>query len=50
MLKISLESTIEDLEKHFEDAHRAYLQSTDARTQSFKQLTKQDGSTLNPKP
>ena len=43
VLKISLESTIEDLEKHFEDAHRAYLQTTDARTQSFKQLTKQDG-------
>ena len=43
VLKISLESTIEDLEKHFEDAHRAYLQSTDTRTQSFKQLTKQAG-------
>jgi hypothetical protein len=29
--------------RYSKDAHRAYLQSTDARTQSFKQLTKQDG-------
>jgi len=42
VLKISLESTIEDLEHHFEQAHQAYLNSTDARTQAFRKLTKND--------
>mmetsp|Transcript_36300 Transcript_36300/g.43865 ORF Transcript_36300/g.43865 Transcript_36300/m.43865 type:complete len:516 (-) Transcript_36300:287-1834(-) len=44
VLKISLESTIEELERHFEQAHQAYLASTDARTQSFRQLTKNDAA------
>lgn len=30
VLKISLESTIEELERHFEQAHQAYLASTEA--------------------
>ena len=42
VLKISLESTIEDLEKQFEQAHQTYLASTEQRTQMFRQLTKQD--------
>ncbi len=33
MLKISLEGTIEELERHFEQAHGAYMQSTEQRTQ-----------------
>ena len=42
VLKISLESTIDELERHFDQAHQAYLASTEARTQAFKQLTKND--------
>ena len=42
VLKISLESTIDELERHFDQAHVAYLSSTDARTESFKQLTRSD--------
>lgn len=42
VLKISLESTIEELEKHFEQAHQAYLVSTEGRTQMFRDLTKSD--------
>ncbi|GBG88589.1 hypothetical protein CBR_g48119 [Chara braunii] len=44
VLKISLESTVEELERHFEQAHQAYLASTDARTQAFKQLTERDAA------
>ena len=42
VLKISLESTIDELERHFDQAHVAYLSSTDSRTESFKQLTRSD--------
>ena len=42
VLRITLESQIEDLEKHFEHAHLNYLQNTDQRTQDFKYLTTQD--------
>lgn len=42
VLKIQLEGIIEELERHFEQAHKAYLESTEHRTQAFKQLTKND--------
>lgn len=44
VLKISLESQIDDLEQHFEKAHQLYLSSTDARTQQFQKLTQDDAS------
>jgi dynein regulatory complex subunit 2 len=37
-----ISSTIEELEQHFEQAHLAYLQVTDQRTQDFKYLTAKD--------
>ena len=43
-LKFSLEAAVEALEKHFEEAHRAYLGSTDTRAESFKRLTRQDAT------
>ena len=42
MLRIGLDSQIEDLEQHFETAHLNYLQNTDQRTSDFKYLTKKD--------
>merc|ERR1719421_630000 len=42
MLRINLDSAIEELEGHFEQAHLNYLQSTDQRTTDFKHLTAQD--------
>uniref|UniRef100_A0A7R9W0W4 Dynein regulatory complex subunit 2 n=1 Tax=Chlamydomonas euryale TaxID=1486919 RepID=A0A7R9W0W4_9CHLO len=42
VLRIQLEGIIEELERHFEQAHKAYLESTEHRTQAFKQLTKND--------
>lgn len=42
VLRITLESTIEELERHFEAAHLNYLQNTDQRTQDFKFLTRKD--------
>ena len=42
MLKIQLESQIEDLEKHFENAHANYISNTEHRTQAFKMLTLRD--------
>lgn len=42
VLRITLESQIEELERHFESAHLNYLQNTDQRTQDFKYLTTQD--------
>ena len=42
VLRITLDSTIEDLEQHFETAHLHYLQTTDQRTTDFKHLTAQD--------
>ena len=44
MLKISLEGTITDLENHFDEQHKAYKASTDARTESFRKLTKNDAA------
>jgi hypothetical protein len=35
---------LQELERHFEQAHKAYLESTEHRTQAFKQLTKNDAS------
>lgn len=42
VLRITLDSTIEELEQHFETAHLNYLQNTDQRTQDFKYLTAKD--------
>jgi hypothetical protein len=42
VLRITLESNIEELERHFESAHLNYLQNTDQRTQDFKFLTRKD--------
>jgi len=42
VLRITLESTIDELERHFESAHLNYLQNTDQRTQDFKFLTRND--------
>ena len=47
VLRITLESQIEDLEKHFEHAHLNYLQNTDQRTQDFKYLTTQDRTLIH---
>ena len=42
MLRIGLDSQIEDLEQHFETAHLNYLQTTDQQTRDFKYFTKKD--------
>jgi len=42
VLRITLDSTIEELEQHFETAHLNYLQNTDQRTVDFKHLTSKD--------
>jgi len=42
MLRIQLDSQIEELEQKFENAHLNYLQSTDQRTSDFKYFTKKD--------
>jgi hypothetical protein len=42
VLKLTLENSIEDLERHFESAHQNYIQSTEPRSVSFKQLTDRD--------
>lgn len=42
VLRITLDSSIEELEQHFETAHLSYLQNTDQRTQDFKFLTAKD--------
>lgn len=42
VLRITLESQIMELEKHFEAAHLNYLQNTDQITADFKKLTKKD--------
>lgn len=42
VLRIMLDSTIEELEQHFEAAHLTYLQNTDQRTQDFKYLKTKD--------
>lgn len=42
VLRITLDSNIEELEQHFETAHLNYLQNTDQRTQDFKYLTAKD--------
>merc|ERR1719409_258803 len=42
VLRITLEGTIEELERHFEQAHMTYLQNTDQQTQEFKNLTRKD--------
>mmetsp|Transcript_20560 Transcript_20560/g.18702 ORF Transcript_20560/g.18702 Transcript_20560/m.18702 type:complete len:337 (+) Transcript_20560:44-1054(+) len=42
MLRISLDTQIEDLEQQFELAHLNYLQQTAQRTHDFKELTKND--------
>lgn len=42
VLRITLDSSIEELEQHFETAHLNYLQNTDQRTQDFKFLTAKD--------
>ncbi|CAB1120728.1 unnamed protein product [Ectocarpus sp. CCAP 1310/34] len=42
VLRITLDTQIEDLEQHFETAHINYLQNTDQRTTDFKYLTSKD--------
>jgi hypothetical protein len=42
MLRISLDSQIEELEQNFETAHLNYLQQTAIRTHEFKELTEKD--------
>jgi len=42
MLRLTLDSHIEELELSFEQAHLQYLQNTDQRTQEFKYLREQD--------
>lgn len=42
VLKLTLESQIDELERHFESAHQNYLASTEQRTQQFKTLTMRD--------
>jgi len=42
VLRITLDTQIEDLEQHFETAHINYLQNTDQRTTEFKFLTIKD--------
>ena len=42
VLRITLEHQIEELEKHFENAHMQYLRSTDRQTEEFKKLTRTD--------
>eukprot|EP00898_Chlorokybus_atmophyticus_P001718 jgi/Chlat1/2547/Chrsp175S00145 len=47
VLKISLESTIEELQRQFDHAHQAYLSATDQRASSFKELTERDASSAS---
>ena len=42
MLRINLDTQIEDLEHQFETAHLNYLQQTAQRTHDFKELTQND--------
>eukprot|EP00741_Cyanophora_paradoxa_P017163 tig00020960_g16575.t1 len=42
VLRITLESTIEELERHFESAHQNYVANTEQRTNDFKKLTTKD--------
>ncbi|GBF98175.1 hypothetical protein Rsub_10675 [Raphidocelis subcapitata] len=42
ILKIQLEGIIEELEGHFEAAHRAYLDSTEHRSKAFRALQASD--------
>lgn len=42
MLRISLDTQIEDLESNFESEHISYLQQTSQRTHDFKELTQND--------
>jgi hypothetical protein len=42
MLRISLDTLIDELEQQFETAHLNYLQQTSQRTQDFKELTRND--------
>eukprot|EP00775_Hariotina_reticulata_P008068 gene8068-8263_t len=44
VLKIQLEGIIDELERHFEQAHKAYLEGTEHRTSSFKNLTQNDAA------
>jgi hypothetical protein len=42
VLRITLDTQIEDLEQLFETAHWNYLHNTDSRTTDFKELTRRD--------
>ena len=42
VLRIILESRIDTLGSHFENAHKAYLSNTEVRTQAFRLLTADD--------
>mmetsp|Transcript_6692 Transcript_6692/g.15423 ORF Transcript_6692/g.15423 Transcript_6692/m.15423 type:complete len:512 (-) Transcript_6692:106-1641(-) len=47
VLKLTLESQIEELERHFESAHQNYLAMTEQRTKEFKILSQRDtGSSI----
>eukprot|EP00002_Diphylleia_rotans_P003338 TRINITY_DN1227_c0_g1_i3.p1 TRINITY_DN1227_c0_g1~~TRINITY_DN1227_c0_g1_i3.p1 ORF type:complete len:405 (-),score=110.03 TRINITY_DN1227_c0_g1_i3:1134-2348(-) len=42
VMKIMLENQIEELERHFDNAHQNYVANTEQKTTSFKMLTKRD--------
>eukprot|EP01083_Nonionella_stella_P074555 202294_1 len=42
VLKVTLDSQIEDLEKQFDDAHQSYVENTEDRTREFKDLKEED--------
>jgi DNA repair exonuclease SbcCD ATPase subunit len=42
MLRLTLESVIDDLEKQFDEAHAQYMENTEKKTKDFKALTEED--------
>lgn len=41
-LRINLENKIEELEKHFDDAHKNYVENTEQANKHFKELQRED--------
>lgn len=44
VLKIQLEGNVEELERSFEEAHKHYINSTEHRSRTFEQLSKNDAA------
>lgn len=44
VLKIQLEGNVEEFERKFDDAHKAYMTGTEHRSRNFQQLSKKDAS------